>query len=291
MPCEAVAPGAAEDHFFFDAGTLYARTFLPCDPRDIGVVVVPPIGRERARINLETSGLCRDLAAAGFPVLRFDCRGDGESAGAFRDSTVGSRVADTLAAAAELRRRAPVGRLALVGVHLGASIAALAARDAGADLLVLCDPVCDVKQYVTNLLRTVVFQQRQHGGPTTTEADLRAALSSGDVINIYGHLTGAPLIDALEALDVGPALQAFGGRSAILPFTGETAAPVLAVEAWRDFLGGPSRCTLSPIVMGFSWTTRRRWTTHLEPLDAAIVDWLTEAAVSGQTLVEDPCRP
>jgi pimeloyl-ACP methyl ester carboxylesterase len=265
-----------EDHFFFDEGTLYARTFLPGESRGVGVVIVPPIGRERTRINLETSGLCRDLALAGFPVLRFDARGDGESAGAFCDSTIETRVADTVAAAGELRRRARVGRIALAGFHLGASIAVLAAEDAGADLLVLGDPVCDPRQYVAGLLRTVVFQRRQHLGETgTAEADLRSSLRSGGVVNVFGFHAGAGLIDGIERLDVGPALRAFAGRSTILRFSSETAASDQALTEWRDLLGGAARCGLSTLAMGFSWTTRKRWTTHLEPLDTAIVDWLT----------------
>jgi predicted alpha/beta hydrolase len=72
-----------------------------------------PIGRERLRVCHGIPSLGRDLAAAGFPVIRFDYRGEGESAGQFRDATVSSRVMH-VAAANELKRRTGVDRVLVV---------------------------------------------------------------------------------------------------------------------------------------------------------------------------------
>jgi len=275
---ESAGTRLLEDHFFFESSffehSLYARTHIPvAGQRDVGVLVVPPIGRERQRILREMANLGRDVAAAGFPVLRFDYRGEGESGGEFSQSTVTTRVADTVAAASELRRRSGVSRVALIGFHIGAVVAALAARDAGADLLVCCDPVCGIQAYAKNLVRASILQQTQYSGrPPELESEVRARLRAGNVINVYGFFAAAPFIDELETLDISGALRAFPGSSAIMYFTPKDAPPPQPVQAWGALLG--ARCAVQPVTMNFSWTTRKRWVPRLRPLNEAVVGWL-----------------
>jgi len=66
------------------------------------VVFVPPEGHERLRCCKECVNFARDLARAGYPALRFDYRGEGESSGAFEESDVVSRLLDICAAVDEL---------------------------------------------------------------------------------------------------------------------------------------------------------------------------------------------
>jgi pimeloyl-ACP methyl ester carboxylesterase len=268
-----------EDHFFFEPshgdGFLYARACVPEEPTTLGVVVVPPVGRERVRVCAEMAVLGRDIAAAGYPVLRFDYRGDGESSGAFNQSTVSTRVADTVAAADELRRRSGVERVALVGIHLGAVIAALAAGEAAASLLLLCDPVCQTRTYVANLLRTVVFQQRQQRDRAAPgESTLGPGFGHGRTVNIFGYDTSGDFLRELEEVDPVAALRAFRGHSGILYFTNRPAEPAAPIPEWAAHLGAPSRSFAAPIVMNFSWTTRRQWAPRLGPLNTAIINWL-----------------
>jgi pimeloyl-ACP methyl ester carboxylesterase len=276
-----------DGHFFFEPAalgeTLYARTHIPRQPRETGVVIVAPIGRERIRICHEMAVLGRDLAQVGYPVLRFDFRGEGESAREFRDSTVETRVEDTLAAAAELRRRTGVRKVALVGLHLGASVAACAATRAGADFLALCDPVTDPQAYVSGLFRTAVFQQSQYfGRATAREKDLRASLAAGGTVTFYGAAAGARLVEELERLDIDPWLREYKGRSAIFYFAPRPAA-ASALEGWAALLGAPQRSAVVPVVMPFSWATRRRWMPRLGSLATRIVH-----AIEGDTWAEHP---
>jgi pimeloyl-ACP methyl ester carboxylesterase len=245
-------------------------------------LIVPPVGRERVRICHELTMLGRDLAAAGFPTLRLDYRGEGEgeSGGEFRHSTLTSRVADTVAAAEELRRRTGVRQVALVGLHLGAAIAAVAAPNARADRLILCDPVSDLRSYVKNLFRAVVIQQGQTGR-ATTEADLRAVLSAGGVISVFGFPTAAPFIDELESLDRAAAAPSYSGELAMLYFANSAAVPP-AVLQWSQRLGGAARCTVTEVPVHFSWTTRRRWTPRIVPLNAAILAELASDRNAGR---------
>src|SRR5262245_1137391 len=278
MTAPATTARVNEDHFFFEPshgdGYLYARAHLPVEPAPVGVVVVPAVGRERVRVCAEMSVLGRDLAAAGYPVLRFDYRGDGESSGTFSQSDVSTRVADAVSAADELRRRSGVEQVALLGIHLGAVIAALAAERAAASMLLLCDPVCQPRAYVAGLLRTVIFQQRQQRRPPTVESNLRTGLGDRRTVNIFGYEASAEFLRELEAVEVVPALRAFRGHSSVLYFTNRLGEPAAPASEWTAHLGAPRRSVAVPIVMNFSWTTRKQWAPRLGPLNAAVVAWL-----------------
>ena len=107
--------------------------------RGTGVLLCNPLGDDLIRAHRPFRHLAEDLSAAGFPVLRFDFDGTGDSAGDERDpNRVATWRADVGRAAAELRARSGVERLALVGLRLGGTFAALGAADlGGVDALVL----------------------------------------------------------------------------------------------------------------------------------------------------------
>ena len=115
-----------------------------CSPgaSDLGVVVVVGGPQYRAGSHRQFVLLARHLAAAGFPVLRFDVRGMGDSEGAQRGFE--SLTPDIAAAIAALCAQQPkVRRVVLWGLCDGASAALLylhAKPDARVQGLVLLNP-------------------------------------------------------------------------------------------------------------------------------------------------------
>jgi pimeloyl-ACP methyl ester carboxylesterase len=93
--------------------------------RDVGVVICNPIGDDYVRAHRSLRHLAERLVAAGFPVLRFDFHGTGDSAGDERDA---DRVAawrrDVGLAIDHVKQQAGVERVAIVGLRFGATIAA-----------------------------------------------------------------------------------------------------------------------------------------------------------------------
>ncbi len=94
----------------------------------LAVLLCPPLGHEDLATHRPLRRLAMRLAAAGLPVLRVDLPGTGDSADAAEGEDgrawpeAAQRALDL--AADELRRRSGAPRLALVGLRLGALMAA-----------------------------------------------------------------------------------------------------------------------------------------------------------------------
>ena len=142
--------------FFF--GSSATRLFgcyhapRPGAARDCGVVLCYPMGHEYIVSHRAYQKLAVRLSQAGFPVLRFDFFGCGDSAGDGDQDHLGQWLADIAVAIDEVRRRGRVVKVCLMGLRLGGSLAILAGAQRG-DVagLVLWDPVISGKTYVEQL--------------------------------------------------------------------------------------------------------------------------------------------
>src|SRR5262245_18794118 len=82
--------------------------------RAAAVVICQPIGHEYIRCHRALRILGDHLAQSGFPVLRFDYYGCGDSTGDFPDGDLREWQADIAAAVRECRARSGLGRVAVV---------------------------------------------------------------------------------------------------------------------------------------------------------------------------------
>lgn len=122
------------------ADRLVGIVHSPAQARDVGVVIVVGGPQYRVGSHRQFVLLARELAAAGFPVLRFDYRGMGDSEGRLLGF---ERVANDIRAAVdELAKQAPaVKRVVLWGLCDGATAsAAYAPTDRRVRGLVLLNP-------------------------------------------------------------------------------------------------------------------------------------------------------
>ncbi len=121
---------------------LFGWLHAPSDRRArAGVVLCPSFAREDHKAHNAFQILAERLVTQELAVLRFDYDGMGDSAGSNLDSgRVGAWLRSTSDAIA-LVRRFGVPRVSLVGMRIGATIAAhAAAADGDIDQLVLWDP-------------------------------------------------------------------------------------------------------------------------------------------------------
>src|SRR4051812_47894411 len=120
--------------------------------RDCVAVICPPLGPEYTRSHRSMRHLADALARAGFPALRFDYHGTGDSPGS--DADPGRLVTwldDVRAAVAHARSLAGQGPVALIGVRLGATLAAVASESADVEYLILWNLVMKGRVFIREL--------------------------------------------------------------------------------------------------------------------------------------------
>ncbi len=124
-------------------------------PTNVGVIICNPFGYEAICAYRSLRHLAESMAAAGLPTLRFDYLGTGDSADLLSESSnaLESWVESTRAACRSLRQWTGVENVILVGVRLGASIAALTAAepDTGIGGLIAIAPVVSGRAYLREL--------------------------------------------------------------------------------------------------------------------------------------------
>jgi len=140
--------------FFFgtSARQLFGAYEPPASKARGGIVLCQSLGDEYLYAHPSFRLLARQLAGAGFHVLRFDYYGTGDSAGNFEDTDHGQWVSDIETAITELKDISSLSRVGLVGMRFGGTLAAHVARTRrDIDQLVLWDVVCNGRQYLEEL--------------------------------------------------------------------------------------------------------------------------------------------
>jgi uncharacterized protein len=120
--------------------------------RSCGIVLCYPIGQEYILSHRAFYQLALKLSRMGFPVLRFDYFGCGDSAGDFVQGSLQRWADDIQTAAGALADLSKSNRIALLGLRMGATLSLMAAAQSDAfDTLVLWEPVVDGRCYVDEL--------------------------------------------------------------------------------------------------------------------------------------------
>jgi len=199
----------AEQPFFFARGAarLFAMLHAPAQDNGLGFVMSHPFGEEKLWAHRVYVSFARALALRGHPVLRFDYMAAGDSSGMTPDTSLDTHLADFDAAIAELRRLRPsLGRVGVIGLRLGATIAALGAERAatpGDGPLVLWDPILDGEAYFQELLRSNLSTQLAvYGKVQETREVLQERLRAGGRVNVDGYEIGKPLFESCSRTDL-----------------------------------------------------------------------------------------
>ena len=120
--------------------------------RGIAAVICGPIGHEYTRAHRTLRHLADRLAMAGVPAIRFDYHGSGDSPGTDLDPARLARWQENIGEA--IRAAKTLGgceRVCLVGVRIGATLAALVAEREPVDRLVLWNACVKGKRYLREL--------------------------------------------------------------------------------------------------------------------------------------------
>lgn len=154
--------------YFFgeDLCRLYACHHLPAAAAAAAkaVLICNATGHEYERTHRTLRQLAQQLARSGHHVLRFDYRGTGDSAGEYEHSGPAEWRQDVTAAIDECERRSGHKQVCVMGLRLGATLAAqaIAARK-DVESLVLYAPITDGKSLLGEWERAQAEFERKHG--------------------------------------------------------------------------------------------------------------------------------
>lgn len=199
--------------------------------RSAAVLLCNPMGEEAARAHRLYRVLATQLERAGYAAQRFDFFGTGDSGGESSDFDIAACQADIELAAAELVRRSGVNRLVLVGLRLGATLAALASERLCPRHLVLWDPVVDGAAYLRELAGAHRTYMKAELGEIAWGDRLRV-----DANGVPEEALGTPitpsLASGLTSIDLTRALPRAEHISVIC--TCESAATTKLRERWSE---------------------------------------------------------
>ena len=165
--------------------------------RGPAVVICPPLGYEAICAYPALRELAERLSKLGYPVLRFDYDGTGDSGGLDGDSgRVRAWVESVGFAIDDVRALSGVSEVCLFGVRIGATIALSAAAERGdVERLVLWNPCPSGKAYVRELKAFRLFAEQ------TGEVDARPKAEGDASEESGGFLFTEETLQALKALE------------------------------------------------------------------------------------------
>jgi pimeloyl-ACP methyl ester carboxylesterase len=144
--------------FFGDANAALFGAYHPTHAtpggmkKRVGVLLCYPAPQEYMFAHRAFRRLAELLAQRGHPVLRFDYSGTGDSAGDLERASLGRWRSDIVVAADELTEIAGVDQVSIIGMRLGASLAAcVAAEGRRFRDVVLWDPIVFGRRAVDEL--------------------------------------------------------------------------------------------------------------------------------------------
>lgn len=163
-------------------------------PKDMAVLLCYPFGQEYMRAHMAFRQLANLLSRRGVPVMRFDYFGTGDSYGEADEISFSIWQENTQLAIDELTNLSGCSRVCLVGLRVGATVAAtVASLREDIDGLVLWDPVIKGANYLHQVNQenhSIPPQEdwQVHGYPLPTSFGLELFDIDLEKISFANHL-------------------------------------------------------------------------------------------------------
>lgn len=236
-----------------------------------------PFAEEKLWTHRVYVSFARRLAAEGHAVLRFDFMGNGDSDGEFGSSSLASAMSDVRCAIGQVRLLTGSRQVGLLGLRLGATIAALAAeQERDIRHLLLWAPIVDGARYMQELLRVnvttqmAVYKEVRHDREALVEA-----MKHGETVNVDGYELGFALYSEMSAIKLAAEPKAHPGPVLIAQVDRQAAVPAADLQQLSACY---RRATLMPVQEEPFWKEIARSYQRQPPnLFPATLEWLRAA--------------
>jgi len=237
-----------------------------------------PFGEEKLWSHRVLVSTARELSRRGHPVLRFDYAGNGDSMGEFGATTTDSYCADIDAAIGELKARSGSDRVGVLGLRLGATLAAqVAERRPDVNRLIAWAPITNGSGYLRDLLRiNVTTQLAVYREVREDRETLIRTLDAGGTANVDGYDIGREMSRQLRALTLPATPAGFGGR-VLLAHVDRNPAAQPALDL-RKMAQRYSDCTLVVVQEEPFWKEIVRFYNEAPNLLRTTLEWLDPQA-------------
>lgn len=239
-----------------------------------GVIISSPPGHEQIHAHRSLRHLADALAEVGFPVMRFDYHGMGDSAGVDEDPDRYATWRANLRSAIDwMRDKLGVVEISVIGLRLGASLAVRIATEIPVADLVLWAPVVKGRTYVREMKAVSAMDQDPDGPGNAIVAEgivisEQTAQELGD-IDLLGFRpqcgralivdrddlpSGTKLLDHLGQIGIETQYIAAPGYSAMMVEPYRNKVPHQAIAEIVAWLRRGSACQSAPAKEPL-WTT------------------------------------
>ena len=236
-------------------GLLHLPLAVQPGLRRAGLVLCPPFAVEQVGASLLQVETARVLAANGLPVLRFHYRGSGDSDGEFEEVTLSGHVSDALRAVDLLCERERVEQVGLLGIRLGATVAALAAEaDSRVRALVLWEPVARPRAYFNEFLRAKIFSElMNHQQPSASVNQMLDEMRRTGQVEALGYPLYRRLFDDAASVDLMNDLRTFSGSALVVQISRKAKVQSEFQKLCQRLEANGARCDLEVVMEEPGW--------------------------------------
>jgi pimeloyl-ACP methyl ester carboxylesterase len=187
--------------FYFGelSAPLYGCFHLTLAPkRSYVAVLCPPMGDEAIRVHRAYKQLALRLSRAGFPALRFDYFGMGDSSGDDVDATLSRWESDIALAIEEAKKRSGATQVILIGLRMGASLALRVASQRGdVSGAVVWEPIVSGADYLSAMAEAHQNKLNYFLTEPINQSD-----EAQDVTELLGFVLSARMRAEIESLNL-----------------------------------------------------------------------------------------
>lgn len=266
-----------ETPFFFPNGgySLFGILHEPAAPSGRpAFVFCHPLAEEKLWAHRVYVSFARRLAEAGYPVLRFDYMGNGDSEGEFSQSSLATIKSDVRCAVECVRERTRADGVALLGLRWGGTVAGLMAEELpDVRHLVMWTPIVDGARYMQDILRVnLTTQMATYKEIRQDRTELVAAMEQGLTVNVDGYEMSLPMYAEVSGIRFAASPKKFVGPCLIAQVDPKPGRPAPELQ---QLAATYAAATVAYAQEEPFWKEIQRWYSQAPNLFAVTMDWLT----------------